>query len=55
MRLPPTWPVEYAGDISEDGLFNVLNEDPLELEGIRVDINPITRGKSGDAGAVHGA
>ena len=39
--------VEYAGDISEDGLFNVLNEEPLELEGIRVDINPITRGKSG--------
>lgn len=39
--------VEYEGDISEDGLFNLLNEEPMYLEGKKVDINPITRGKSG--------
>ena len=39
--------VEYEGDISEDGLFNILNENPVTIEGIRVDINPITKGKSG--------
>ena len=39
--------VEYEGDISEDGLFNILNENPIEIEGIRVDVNPITKGKSG--------
>ena len=39
--------VEYDGDISEDGLFNILNENPITIEGVKVDINPITRGKSG--------
>lgn len=39
--------VEYEGDISEDSLFNILNEDPIEIEGITVDVNPITKGKSG--------
>lgn len=39
--------VEYLGDIREDDLFNVLNEEPLEIEGIKVDINPITADKSG--------
>lgn len=41
--------LEYKGDISEDGLFNILNddEDRLYIEGIPVDINPITEGKSG--------
>ena len=39
--------LEYEGNYSEDGLFNLLNEEPLEYEGIRVDINPITRFKSG--------
>ena len=39
--------VEYDGDISEDGLFNILNDDPTTIEGITVDINPITKGKSG--------
>lgn len=40
--------VEYEGDISEDSLFNALNgEDGLEIDGIKVDINPITPGKSG--------
>ena len=39
--------VEYSGDIREDDLFNILNEEPLEIEGIKVDINPITSDKSG--------
>ena len=39
--------LEYKGDISEDGLFNILNNTPIEIEGIKVDINPITEGKSG--------
>ena len=42
--------LEFKGDISEDGLFNILNDDKdgrLYIEGIPVDINPITEGKSG--------
>lgn len=39
--------VEYEGDFSEDSLFNILNEVPTTIEGITVDINPITKGKSG--------
>ncbi|MCR5069600.1 MAG: nucleotidyltransferase domain-containing protein [Prevotella sp.] len=39
--------VEYDGEISEDGLFNILNENPITIEGVKVDINPITEGKSG--------
>ena len=34
--------LEYGGeDVREDTLFNVLHEEPLEIEGIPVDINPI--------------
>ena len=34
--------IEYEGEgIREDTLFNALNEEPLEIEGIRVDMNPI--------------
>lgn len=39
--------VEYEGNISEDGLFNILNGEPMYFDGVKVDINPITRGKSG--------
>jgi len=41
--------LEFKGDMSEDGLFNVLNdeENRLYIEGIPVDINPITQGKGG--------
>lgn len=39
--------VEYDGDMSEDALFNILNEEPLTIEGIQVNINPITASKSG--------
>lgn len=41
--------VEYEGDVREDTLFNILNDvdDQLEIEGIKVDINPITENDTG--------
>ena len=40
--------VEYHGSTREDSLFNALNGgEPLMIDGITVDINPITPGKSG--------
>lgn len=34
--------LEYNGNIREDDLFNILNDDPLYIDDIKVDINPIT-------------
>ncbi len=41
--------VEYQGTAREDSLFNVLNDEDnrLVIDGITIDINPITPGKSG--------
>ncbi len=39
--------VEYKGNEHEDTLFNAFNEDGLMIGGIKVDINPITEGKTG--------
>ena len=39
--------VEYKGSEHEDTLFNAFNEDGLMIGGIKVDINPITEGKTG--------
>ena len=39
--------VEYGGNWKEDELFNILNEEPIYIDGIQVDVNPITKGKSG--------
>lgn len=39
--------VEYYGDIAEDSLFDMINEDYLEVAGYKVDINPITEDKTG--------
>lgn len=39
--------VEYDGNISEDSLFNILNENPMYIDDIQVDINPITASKTG--------
>lgn len=33
--------VEYSGDIDEDDLFNMFHEDPLFIDDVEVDINPI--------------
>ena len=39
--------VEYTGSTREDDLFNVLHEDSIYIAGIKVDINPITEGRTG--------
>ena len=39
--------VEYKGREHEDTLFNIFNEDGLTIGGVKVDINPITEGKTG--------
>ena len=38
---------EYKGSVREDDFFNILHEDDYEIYGIKVDINPITEGKTG--------
>ena len=42
--------VQYEGDIREDDMFNMLNEEEskLYIEGVDVDINPIRAEESGD-------
>ena len=42
--------VEYKGREAEDDLFNAFNEDGFMIGGIKVDINPITEGKTGTLG-----
>lgn len=42
--------VEYAGDAREDVLFNVLNDDHIVIDGIQVDVNPITASVTGTLG-----
>ena len=37
--------VQYSGDISDDSLFNILAEEDLSLNGIKIDINPINSAK----------
>lgn len=39
--------VELSGDEREDDLFNLLHEDKLKIGGVPVDINPITKYKTG--------
>ncbi len=39
--------VEYIGDEREDDMFNLLHEDKFSIGGIRVDINPISKYKTG--------
>ena len=39
--------VEYKGDIREDTLFDILNEDPMFIDDVQVDINPITESDTG--------
>ena len=39
--------VEYKGDMPEDYLFNIFNEEKRFIGGVPIDINPITAGKSG--------
>lgn len=37
--------VEYNGDISEDTIFNVLNQDKLSIDGVKVNITPVITDK----------
>ena len=39
--------LEYKGTIREDTFFDILHEDEMEIGGVKVDINPITEGKTG--------
>ena len=39
--------VEYKGSEHEDTMFNAFNEEGLTIGGVKVDINPITEGKTG--------
>ena len=39
--------IEFKGDASEDAIFNALHFDEMTINGVKVDINPITAGKSG--------
>lgn len=39
--------VEYIGDEREDDMFKLLHEDKLKIGGVPVDINPITKYKTG--------
>lgn len=39
--------VELSGDEREDDLFNLLYEDSFKIGGVPVDINPITKYKTG--------
>ena len=39
--------VEYTGDEREDDMFNLLHEDKFSIGGVKVDINPITKCRTG--------
>ena len=39
--------LEYKGNVREDAFFDILHEDGMEIGGVKVDINPITEGKTG--------
>lgn len=39
--------LEYRGDVKEYAMFNAINEAPIEIEGIKVDVNPIRAEETG--------
>ena len=39
--------LEYRGDVKEYAMFNAINETPIEIEGIEVDVNPIRAEETG--------
>lgn len=39
--------VEYVGNEREDDMFNLLHEDKFSIDGVKIDINPITAYKTG--------
>lgn len=40
--------LSYSGDLREDDCFNLLNENPLIIEGIRVDFSPYSLDRGND-------
>ena len=42
--------IEFTSDLKEDALFNILHEQPFEIGGIAVDINPIRKEETGTLG-----
>lgn len=40
--------VEYTGNDREDDVFNALHDNPVKVNGMELDINPIRADKSGD-------
>ncbi len=43
--------IEFTSDLKEDALFNILHEEPFEIGGVTVDINPIRKEETGTLGA----
>ncbi len=39
--------LEYKGDAKEYTMFNAINETPIEIDGIQVDVNPIRKAETG--------
>ncbi|MDE6481025.1 MAG: hypothetical protein K2L45_12240 [Muribaculaceae bacterium] len=39
--------LEYKGDMKEYAMFNAINDTPIEIEGIQVDVNPIRAEETG--------
>ena len=39
--------LEYKGDMKEYTMFNAINDTPIEIEGIQVDVNPIRAEETG--------
>lgn len=39
--------VQYSGDLRDDDFFNIISEEQLELNGVKIDINPINSAKDG--------
>lgn len=39
--------MEYEGEAKEDAIFNILNEDPMYFDGIKIDVNPIRSEQTG--------
>ena len=39
--------VSFTGNEREDKLFNILNEKENEIEGVKIDINPLVEERSG--------
>lgn len=37
--------IQYSGNIKDDALFNILSDENIEIDGVKIDINPINSAK----------